>query len=224
MKNIEYLAIIPARGNSKRIKNKNLIKFKKKTLVEHTLSEIKDIKKIDLIALTSDSKKILKIGKKFKKCMNINRPANISNSNSSTEDAISHTINLLEKIQYKIKNIILLQVTSPLRSKKDIINCIKKFENKKLKSIFSCYKKKSFAWEKKHKSLKSITYNFNKRTISQKMKSLFFENGAIYIFDAEKFKKNYNRIIKPFDIYLMDEISSLDIDTKEDIRLLKKME
>ena len=73
--------------------------------------------------------------------MNINRPANISNSNSSTEDAISHTINLLENIQYKIKNIILLQVTSPLRSKKDIINCIKKFENKKLKSIFSCYKK-----------------------------------------------------------------------------------
>ena len=57
MINIEYLAIIPARGNSKRIKNKNLIKFKKKTLVEHTLSEIKDIKKIDLIALTSDSKK-----------------------------------------------------------------------------------------------------------------------------------------------------------------------
>ena len=51
------------------------------------------------------------------------------------------------------------------------------------------------------------------------MKSLFFENGAIYIFDAEKFK-NYNRIINHL-ISTYDEISSLDIDTIEDIRLLK---
>lgn len=221
---IDYLAVIPARGNSKRIRNKNLIKFKNKTLVENTLCEIKDIKKIDLIALTSDSKKILKIGNKFKKCININRPENISNSKSSTEEAILHSINILEKNKYKIKNIVLLQVTSPLRSKEDIIKCIKKFEKKKLKSIFSCYEKKSFAWKKEHKSLKSVTYNFNKRLISQKMKSLFFENGAIYIFDVEKFKKNHNRIIKPFDIYLMDEMNSLDIDTKEDLKLLKKME
>ena len=224
MKNIEYLAIIPARGNSKRIKDKNLIKFRKKTLIENTLDSIKDIKKIELAALSSDLKKILKIGTKYRKCINIIRPKKISNSKSSTEKAILHVLQVLEKQNFKIKNIILLQVTSPLRSKDDIIGSIKEFENKNLNSIFSCYKKKSFVWKKKSKSLLSISYNYKNRIISQRMKNLYFENGAIYIFNVKNFKKVKNRIIKPFDIYLMDEMKSLDIDTIDDLKLLKKME
>lgn len=224
MQNIEYLAIIPARGNSKRIKDKNLIKFRNKSLVQNTLEEICVLRKINLIALSSDSKKILEIGNKYKKCININRPKNISNSKSTTEDAILHTVKVLEEKKYKIKNIILLQVTSPLRSKKDIINCINIFEKKKLNSIFSCYKKKLFIWQKKNKLLSSISYNYKRRVMTQKMKNLYLENGAIYIFNASKFRKYHNRIIKPFDVYLMNEKNSLDIDTVEDLRLLKKVE
>ncbi len=224
MKNIEYLAIIPARGNSKRIKNKNLIKFRKKTLIENTLDSIKDIKKIELAALSSDLKKILKIGKKYKKCITIDRPKNISNSKSTTEQAILHVLKVLEKQSFKIKNIILLQVTSPLRLRKDIIGSIQRFEKNSLNSIFSCYKKKPFVWSKKSNFLQSISYNYEKRTISQEMENMYFENGAIYIFNVKKFKKVKNRIIKPFDLYLMDEMNSLDIDTKEDLKLLKKME
>ena len=148
MQIIDYLAVIPARGNSKRIKNKNLVKFNNKTLVQNTLDQVSDLKNIGLIALSSDSKKILDIGKNYKRCISISRPKKISNSSSSTEDAITHAINVIEKKNYKIKNIVLLQVTSPLRSKKDIHKCIKTFEVKKLSSIFSCYKKKIFAWKK----------------------------------------------------------------------------
>ena len=56
------------------------------------------------------------------------------------------------------------------------------------------------------------------------MENLYFENGAIYIFNVKKFKSVKNRILKPFDVFIMDEINSLDIDTKEDLKLLKKME
>jgi len=224
VKHIEYLAIIPARGNSKRIKNKNLIKFRKKTLVENTLEVVKNINKVGLTVLSSDSKKILNIGQKFKKCLNILRPKKISGSKASVESSIFHALNILEEKRYKIKNIILLQPTSPLRSKKDIEGSINKYEKKKLNSIFSCYEKKPFLWKKKFKSFLSVSYNYNERKISQKMENLYFENGAVYIFNVKEFKKIKNRIIKPFDIFLMDEIRSLDIDIKEDIRLLKKME
>ena len=220
MQIIDYLAVIPARGNSKRIKNKNLVKFNNKTLVQNTLDQVSDLKNIGLIALSSDSKKILDIGKNYKRCISISRPKKISNSSSSTEDAITHAINVIEKKNYKIKNIVLLQVTSPLRSKKDIHKCIKIFEVKKLSSIFSCYKKKIFAWKKEKESLVSFTYNYKKRKMSQKMENYYLENGAIYIFDAKKFKKIKNRIIKPYDIYLMSEKNSIDIDTKEDLKLL----
>ena len=54
------------------------------------------------------------------------------------------------------------------------------------------------------------------------MKPLFFENGAIYIFNTKKFLKQKNRIIQPFDFFLMPKCRSLDIDTKEDFLILKK--
>ena len=55
------------------------------------------------------------------------------------------------------------------------------------------------------------------------MKNLYFENGAIYIFNLNQFKKEKNRIMKPFGIFTMTEKNSLDIDTKEDLEILKKL-
>ena len=222
MKIIKYLVVVPARKNSKRIKNKNLIKIKGKTLINITLDSLNKINKIKYIIVSSDSKKILQIANRYEKVLLINRPKSLCFDNSKSEDAIIHAINYLEKKNFKIQNIILLQVTSPLRTAKDILNCIKVYEKKRLNSIFSVYSSKDFIWEKRGRTKKSISYNFKKRIISQKMKPLFFENGAIYIFNTKKFLKQKNRIIQPFDFFLMPKCRSLDIDTKEDFLILKK--
>ena len=92
----KYLAIIPARKNSKRIKDKNLQKINKKTLVDIAIDEAKKIKKIDYIAVTSDSKKILDIAKK-KGVLIIKRPLKYCTDKSTTEDALLHSISILEK-------------------------------------------------------------------------------------------------------------------------------
>ena len=223
MKLIKFLAIVPARKNSKRIKNKNLIKFKNVTLIENTLKQIGKIKDINLSVISSDSNKILSFSNKIKNCIPIRRPKNISTDNSSTEKAVYHVITDLEKKNFLIENIILLQVTSPLRSVSDIKNSIKQYKKKKLKSIFSCYLKKSFIWKKKNNSFNSISYDHKNRIKSQNIKNLYFENGAIYIFNSNQFKKEKNRIMKPFGIFSMTEKNSLDIDTKEDIEFLNKL-
>ena len=222
MKVIKFLAVIPARKNSKRIKNKNLIKYKGVPLVKHTLNQISKLKDIKLSVLSSDSDKILKYSNKIKNCIAIKRPNKISKDNSSTEDAILHAISVIEKKGFKIENIILLQVTSPFRTSKDIKNCIDEFKKRKYISIFSSYSKKSFIWQKKNKTLKSLSYNFKNRIRSQKLKNLYYENGAIYIFDCKKFKKIKNRIMKPFGTYLMSEQNSLDLDSKDDLIFLRK--
>ena len=61
---MKVLAVIPARGGSKDIKNKNLLKIEKKSLVSIAISKAKKSKYISKIALTSDDEKILKEGKK----------------------------------------------------------------------------------------------------------------------------------------------------------------
>ena len=65
-KRIKYLAVIPARKNSKRIINKNLIKINKKELIKFTIEAARKTKKIQEIILTSDDAKILNIAKKSK--------------------------------------------------------------------------------------------------------------------------------------------------------------
>ena len=221
MKIIKYLAIVPVRKNSKRIKNKNLKRIKGKTLVNITLDSLKNINKIEKVIVSSDSEKILQIAKKYIKVLIIKRPKKFCFDQSKTEDAIMHAVKTFEKQKFKVQNIVLLQVTSPLRTAKDILNCIKVYEKRKLNSIFSVYCSKNFIWKKIGSVKNSISYNYKKRTISQKMKPLYFENGAIYIFNRNKFMKKKNRIIKPFDFFLMPKFRSPDIDTKEDLITIK---
>ena len=71
--------------------------------------------------------------------------------------------------------------------------------------------------------MKSLSYNFQNRIRSQKLKNLYYENGAIYIFDCKKFKKIKNRIMKPFGTYLMSEQNSLDLDSKDDLVFWEKV-
>ena len=222
MKIFNYLAIIPARKNSKRIKNKNLQKINKKTLIDITIDEVLKVKKIDHIAVTSDSEKILDIAKN-NKLIAIKRPSALSKDTSPTEDALLHTIYSLEQKEIFFKNIILLQPTSPQRTAKDINDCINVYEKKRANSIFSGYFSAEFLWQIKGKSKKSVTYNYLKRQRSQNINPFFFENGAIYIFNCGLFKKIKNRIIKPFEIFEMNKFKSMDLDTVKDLINLKKM-
>jgi CMP-N,N'-diacetyllegionaminic acid synthase len=220
---LNYVAIIPARKNSQRIKNKNTIKIKNKELISYTIEAAKKAKKIKKIIITTDDRKIIKLSKK-KNVGFFLRPQKISHSKVSMEKTLLYTlINLFgDKFYNQIKNIVLLQPTSPLRTHTDIDMSIKIFEKKKYDSLFSAYKEKKFIWQYK-KRLTSISYNYKFRQNTQDMKNLIFENGAIYIFNSKKFFKFKNRLFDKIGVYLMKKTKSLDLDDKEDLSFLKKI-
>jgi len=120
------ICIIPARKNSARIKNKNLLKISNKSLVEICIKLAKKSKLFKEIILSSDSEKILKIGKK-NNITSLMRKKSLSTSTTTTDAVIK---DIISKIGYEFKNIVVLQVTSPLRKIKTlndfIIHCIKK--------------------------------------------------------------------------------------------------
>ena len=64
---MKIVAFVFARGNSKGIKNKNLLKFKKTTLLGHAINQAKKINGVKQVFVSSDSKKIINYAKKFKK-------------------------------------------------------------------------------------------------------------------------------------------------------------
>ena len=88
-KNLKFIALIPARGGSKGLKNKNLQKIGNKTLVEIAIDNALSSKNISSTYLTSDSKKILNYGVK-KNINNILRPRKFSSDKATSKDVIKH--------------------------------------------------------------------------------------------------------------------------------------
>ena len=216
----KVLALIPARGGSKGIPNKNIKLFNRRPLIEWSIKLALKSKLIDKVVVSSDSQKILSISKELGAEV-ILRPKNISGDNATTESAISHCI---KYINNNYETIILLSPTSPLRKKNDLDNAIKFFYSNKLDSCFSGSKLIDFLiwnYDKIDKKYKSINYDFKNRGNRQNRKLGYVENGSIYIFKPSLIIKKNNRIGGKFDIFNMDFWQSFEIDEKDDWKLLE---
>ena len=134
---MRYLVIICARGRSKGLKNKNLLKIDNIPLIGHAINTAKSIKKFTTIVVSTDSSKIAKQAKIFGAEVPFLRPKKISSDNSKEILAWKHAINFYKKRGKKFDAIVSLPCTSPLRLKKDILNCISKFETLKYDTIIT---------------------------------------------------------------------------------------
>ena len=217
------VALIPAKGKSERIKNKNLKKMCKRPLLWWTLESAKKSKYINEIYVSSDSSKILNFSKKHK-VETINRPKNISNHLASKKDVIYHALNYLKKKNISFDFLIYLQPTSPLRTSHHIDNALNQILKKKISGLVSVSKQSDETlWRikvKNNKILNNTRKNKNFAKRSQELKKFYKPNGAIFIFNLKKLKyKNQFDISKGFQIYEMDRLSSIDIDDHYDFNL-----
>lgn len=123
---MKILAIIPARGGSKGIKNKNIRLFGGKPLLAHTIECAKKSKFVNRLIVSTDSAKIAQISKKYGAEVPFLRPAELAQDKSKVVDAVVYLLNKLKKDeQYQPDYIVLLQSTSPLRTTADIDNALK---------------------------------------------------------------------------------------------------
>ena len=126
---MKIIAVIPARAGSRGIKNKNIIKLNKKSLIEYTFlaatkSNLKDI------FLITDCMKTKKISKKYKINNKYTRPKNLSGDKISFIETFLHFNKWLKIKKISYDYLVVLQPTSPLRNYKDINNCLKIIKKK----------------------------------------------------------------------------------------------
>ena len=123
----KIIAIIPARGESTRIKNKNIKIFNKKPLIAWSIEEALRSKLIDDVYVTSEDSNILRISKKYL-AKTIKRPKKLSNNIIHVDEAIKHAY---LKVNKKYDYVLTLQPTSPLKPTKNIDEAIKTIIKKK---------------------------------------------------------------------------------------------
>ena len=211
------LAIIPARKGSVRLPNKNRKSLRGITLIEWSINTAKKLKFVDDIIITTNDQKILKrLKKKNFSTKVLNRPNSLSKNNSKMIDVIIHAIKHYEKKFKKIKTILLLQPTSPLRSIKMInLGYQKYLQFNKKKSIISVSTGKNplkRLFEIKKKKLKLFKGKKNNTG------KLFQINGNFY-FASVNFINKYKSFFKEgisHPVILNSKKLSIDIDTFKD--------
>lgn len=214
------IIVIPARGNSKGIKKKNLISFCGKPLLFWTITQAKKSKLKNNIYVSSENDEILNYAKKLG-VHGIKRPQSLSKDNSSSESAILHTI---KSIDFKIRNIIFLQATSPLRKPTDIDRALKVLNDTKSDSLFSCYKAEDYfdVWALKNKKYKPLIIDFKNRKPRQLFKEKqVCQNGSIYIFKNDIILKKNNRLGGKITVFEMEEWQSLQLDAIKQMKIME---
>lgn len=223
---MKILAIILARKGSKRIKNKNLIKIGRIKLVEKTILLSKKISLFENILLSTDDKKILKIGKKNNILAPWLRPKKLSKDKSTSYDALIHAYKWYIKKYGFMDGIFLLQPTSPFRKIKTITGMINLFKKNYFRSVVSVTKAyKPPGWFLKIRKNKNIVPFIDKKyfnTRSQDFDDVYFLNGVGYLLNPRDIQLEKTIIPSNSIAYICNsKIESLDIDVKEDLYIAR---
>ena len=216
----KIVAIIPARGGSKRIHNKNLYPIYDKPLIQYTIDQAKKSKLLMDFFVSSDDKKILDYAK-LNDCKIINRPVSLSKDTSTSEEVLIHAVKFIKKFYFDFDAVMMLQCTSPIRNPDDIDNAIKSFAKNRFDSLMSVVKHKRFHWEIRNKKLVSINYDYRNRPRTQEFSNQFMETGSIYITNINNLIKTKNRLGQKIVPFIMDEITNFEIDDINDIDIVK---
>lgn len=219
---MKILAIIPARGGSKRLPNKNVLDLNGKPLIKWTIEAALGCNEIDTVMVSTDSSNIADIAIQAGAEVPYLRSAELSSDTASSSDVVLNVINYYESIGNEFDVVILLQPTSPLRTTNDIKNAIKLFEEKKANSIVS-------VTECEHSPLWCNTLQPNlkmdnfipdglKNIRSQDLPKYFRLNGAIYLVNVKKFIEAKTFILNNTYALMMPQINSVDIDSLLDFK------
>lgn len=216
-------ALITARGGSKGIPKKNIIKLCGKPLIHWTVESALQSKYIDKIFLSTDSDEIINSVKKFPVEVPFKRPKNISSDKATSTDVILHFIDWMKKNGNEYDILLLLQPTSPFRKSEYIDNSIKKFiGSKESLSLISVTENIKSPFLSRKINSKGYIENLLKVNIDKRRQDIpvtYYINGAIYLINIKNFQK-YKTFQTPKTLsYIMPYYSSIDIDEPMDLKI-----
>ena len=124
---LKRLLIIPARGGSKRIKNKNIKKFNNKPIIFYSIESAKKSKLFNKIHVSTDSRKISNVVKKKGIEVDFLRPKKISDDKTALHDVYKFVVQKYEKLGFSFNEIWTLMPCAPNINYKDLISASKFF-------------------------------------------------------------------------------------------------
>ena len=215
----ETVAIIPARGGSKRIARKNLLTVAGIPLVGHSIRHALGARSVRRVFVTTEDPETAEVARRYGAEV-IERPIELAGDHATSESALLHALDECERrLSSSVDLVVFLQCTSPVRRPDDIDRAVEALQLGKADSLLSVSRNAGFIWEQKDGQLRSLSYDYRRRQRGQDLPSQFRENGSIYVFKPWVLREHNNRLGGRMTLYEMEYWSSFEIDTKEDAEL-----
>lgn len=226
---LKILVTIAARGGSKGIKGKNIRPLMKKPLIAHTIAQALAWGKATDVIVTTDSPAIAKIAEAYGAQVPFIRPVHLATDTMGKVPVIRHALVECERIYSKKYDVVVdLDVTAPIRSILDLNRCLAMFVEKRPTTIFSVvpsHKNPYFNMIEKGKKgriklCKKLPMGIVRRQDAPKV---YDANASIYFYERNYLLKSKNPrpINSQCEIYVMDEISGVDVDREIDFKYIE---
>jgi CMP-N,N'-diacetyllegionaminic acid synthase len=214
------IAVIPARGGSKRIPSKNLVLVDGRPLIDHTLRHARLSAHIDATYVSTDDTAIAERAAAGG-AIAVKRPSGLSGDLATSEAAILHVLDWRrERGLIDPSVVVFLQCTSPARYTTDIDRAVECFFESGADTLFSGFKDANYVWGMRDGELQALTYDLADRRRGQEFESQFRENGSIFVFRASFLRETGRRLGGRIAVFEMDFWTSFEINVDEDVELL----
>lgn len=217
------IAIIPARGGSKRLPGKNIKDLAGKPLIAWTIEAALKSNMFEHVFVSTDCEKIVQVSKAFGAEVPFLRPAEIATDTATTNDVVTHLVDWFEKKHNKeVTTVAILQPTSPLRNAQHIKEAFKIMRDKHTKAVVSvCELEHPIQFCNTLGLDGSMDGFIDSKNIqrTQDLEPYYRLNGAIYLFSRNYVSKLSELYSEGTYSYLMSNESSIDIDVENDFNL-----
>ena len=222
------LGVIPARGGSKGIPNKNIAPLGGEPLIAHTIIAAQGSRGLSDVILSTDSKIISECAARYGLNTPSLRPAVLATDTAKNIDAVIYEVKKYElQNDKKVDVIVLLQPTAPLRTSSDIDRALDLFFETGTSSLISVYEANfvhpNIMYFKQKGKLKPVCGEGSQIIRRQEFQSVFVRNGALYIVSREQLIKRMSFVGKSPTPYIMPREKSINIDEPYDLEIAEWM-
>lgn len=223
---MKILVIIPARGGSKGIPHKNIKPLNGKPLIHYTIDEAREIVGDDDICVSTDDPEIIKCVEDYGLCVPFVRPEELATDTAGTYEVLLHALSFYEKQGHHYDVVLLLQNTSPFRKAEQIKEALKLYtpDVDMVVSVKECAANPYYCvFEEDNNGFLHVCKGDGNIFRRQDAPKVYEYNGAIYIMNAEKLKTTHMHKMQKRVKYVMDDLSSFDLDTMWDWQMAESI-
>lgn len=219
-KDKKILAVIPARGGSKRIPGKNIIDIAGKPLLAYTVELAKQVPELDAVVVSSDDDEILSVGTTYG-AEALKRPPEFSQDDTQDDPVLIHALDALEKDGRQFDYVVMLQCTQPFRKIETVRKVIQTGIDGDFDVVSTTVEDRSkYRWHRGDEWVEVVP-GASRR--SQEREPYFREADVCYVIKSKSLKDTGKIFSGKYTFVPVEEIENIDINTSADLDLVRAL-